>query len=672
MKFVFPEFLYALAFLSIPILIHLFNFRRYKVIKFSQVKFLKNVKQETQAVSRLKHLLILFSRCLAIIALVMAFAQPFLPAKEKIVSQGKKGISIYIDNSFSMQVKAEKGSLIDIAKEKSIEIINAYSASDKFHLITNDFQAKNQRWLNKEQIISEIQEIDVSPIHRSIKEVLNRISQIKNIDGLIRSKYLISDLQKTSFEINELKDSTKIFVLPIQNNIAENTNLDRLDFQLPYHLAKQQESIDFWVKSEKSSEERKVTGQLFINEKLKAPFSFNLVNQDSVEQIINYRTTDSKEILGKLIIKDFPVTFDDTLYFNYSIQSKIEVLHLFEDNPNKNLVALLSTDSLINYKINNLSQIDFADLQKNTLIILDEIKSLSSGLQQELIKFNELGGSMCIFPKSDMEVISFNTILQNLNTNTYGKKINDSLKVAEINRKSSLFEGVFAEIPKNLILPNVNSYWQINSSTNTLSEKVLSFQNQDAFLSKSETKTSLIYLSSVGLSSPNSNFSNHALFVPIIYNMALQSVKRKPVYYNLNEQIVTLKNIKRDESPVHIIGNGVDFIPKQQYIQNQLQINLSASIKSAGHYAISRNNKRIQSISFNYKRDESNLESYEVNEIKEKAKILGLNFVVIDKDINQLEKTINEFDKGTALWKYFIILALVFLGVEISLLRFLK
>ncbi|MBL4710371.1 MAG: BatA domain-containing protein, partial [Flavobacteriales bacterium] len=119
MKFIAPEFLYALGFLAIPILIHLFNFRRYKTVKFSQVRFLKSVKKQTQSTSKLKHIIVLLCRCFALAALVLAFAQPILEKDNQPIAVGKKGVVIYLDNSFSMQANAEVGSLLDLAKSKA-------------------------------------------------------------------------------------------------------------------------------------------------------------------------------------------------------------------------------------------------------------------------------------------------------------------------------------------------------------------------------------------------------------------------------------------------------------------------------------------------------------------------------------------------------------------------
>src|ERR1700722_15531164 len=102
MNFLFPSFLYALSAISIPIIIHLFNFRRYKKLYFSNVRFLKEVVQESHSKSKLRQLLVLICRCLVIAFLVFAFAQPFIPVKQGVTASGAKAISIFIDNSFSM------------------------------------------------------------------------------------------------------------------------------------------------------------------------------------------------------------------------------------------------------------------------------------------------------------------------------------------------------------------------------------------------------------------------------------------------------------------------------------------------------------------------------------------------------------------------------------------
>src|SRR6187431_847874 len=114
MSFVYPAFLFGLFAVAIPILVHLFNFRRFKKIYFTNVRFLREIKQDTRNRSRLKHLLILASRILAVIFLVLAFAQPYIPARGTKTTAGAKRVSVYVDNSFSMDAISSNGDLLEV------------------------------------------------------------------------------------------------------------------------------------------------------------------------------------------------------------------------------------------------------------------------------------------------------------------------------------------------------------------------------------------------------------------------------------------------------------------------------------------------------------------------------------------------------------------------------
>src|SRR5437868_3652994 len=159
MQFVYPGFLFALSALSIPIIIHLFNFRRFRRILFTNVRFLQEIKQDTRSRSRLKHLLILLCRLLAVTFLVLAFAQPLIPAGKNAIVGGVKHVSIYIDNSYSMDAVGKNGSLVETAKKKAREIANAYQPADKFQLLTTDFEARHQRVLNREEFLEMVDEV---------------------------------------------------------------------------------------------------------------------------------------------------------------------------------------------------------------------------------------------------------------------------------------------------------------------------------------------------------------------------------------------------------------------------------------------------------------------------------------------------------------------------------
>ena len=167
-----PQLLFGLLAIAIPILIHLFNFRKHETVYFSSIRFLKEIKTKNNKKRNIRNLLILLSRIAAIIFLVLAFAKPYIPIEEnKVISND---IFIYIDNSFSMDGISEKGRLLDLAKNNAINITDSYSAASKFHLITNDFSKKHNKGYDKQDLIEAISNIETSGDYKSFSQILKK------------------------------------------------------------------------------------------------------------------------------------------------------------------------------------------------------------------------------------------------------------------------------------------------------------------------------------------------------------------------------------------------------------------------------------------------------------------------------------------------------------------
>ena len=85
MTFINPTALWGLLALSVPILVHLFHFRRYTTVYFSDVRLLSQMEEQRSTKSNLKRLLLLFLRMAAIVLVVMAFAQPVFDQENPLV-----------------------------------------------------------------------------------------------------------------------------------------------------------------------------------------------------------------------------------------------------------------------------------------------------------------------------------------------------------------------------------------------------------------------------------------------------------------------------------------------------------------------------------------------------------------------------------------------------------
>ena len=109
MQFKNPEILYFLFLLIIPILVHLFQLRRFKKQEFTNVKLLKELEIQTRKSSTIKKWLLLTTRLLLLAALILAFAQPFFKAKD--FDKKNNELILVVDNSFSMQAKGNSGKI---------------------------------------------------------------------------------------------------------------------------------------------------------------------------------------------------------------------------------------------------------------------------------------------------------------------------------------------------------------------------------------------------------------------------------------------------------------------------------------------------------------------------------------------------------------------------------
>jgi len=177
MTFVYPSFLWALTTISIPIIIHIFNFRRYKTVYFSNTRFLEKIQSQAKSKRNIKQWLILLMRILIIVSLVIAFAKPI--SKNDIITKANcNSYSIYIDNSFSMDAQSAAGTNIDVAKDRASSIISAFPINSNYLLLSNEISSQQQHFYPQSIILHYLANIQTVPITRKTSFVINTLSQL--------------------------------------------------------------------------------------------------------------------------------------------------------------------------------------------------------------------------------------------------------------------------------------------------------------------------------------------------------------------------------------------------------------------------------------------------------------------------------------------------------------
>src|SRR5690606_23876251 len=122
MQFKHPEILWALFLLVIPVIIHLFQLRRFTKTPFTNVAMLQKVVSESRKSNSLKKWLLLFTRLLLLAAIIIAFAQPFTAL---VTALKEKETVVYLDDSFSMQAKDNGLTLLEKAVQDLIKNLDA-------------------------------------------------------------------------------------------------------------------------------------------------------------------------------------------------------------------------------------------------------------------------------------------------------------------------------------------------------------------------------------------------------------------------------------------------------------------------------------------------------------------------------------------------------------------
>lgn len=679
-KFTSPAFLFALFFIAVPIIVHLFNFRRFKKVLFTNVRFLKELKEETSSRNKLKHLLVLISRILAVSFLVFAFAQPYIPLQNTMqVKGGTRAISIFIDNSFSMEALAKEGTLLDVAKNKAKEIASAYQPSDQFQLLTNDFTGAQQRLINREELFDLIEQVKISPVSKKLSEIISRQKDaLSSQNSAIKLSYVVSDFQKSNDDFEQVQNDSllKVTLVPLNAQNTGNVFIDSCWFSAPAIQLNQPVEFNIVLKNTGNESAENVPLKLLINGLQKSVTSLSVPAKGESITKLSFSVSQPGWQKGEISIIDHPITFDDHYYFSFEVASQLSIYSLsksFHTNPYVN--ALFGKDAYFSLKTSGENQVDYTTLQQSNVVILDELKTISSGMAGEIKKFTEHGGSLVLFPDSAIDFNSWQSFLQSVDADHFTAFNSNPDKVEKLSTGHALFKDVFEKMTDNMNLPSVSMHYELSTGVRTSKETLIRLQSGGAFLNKYSFGKGNIYLFTVPMDPAFSNFTRHALFVPVLYKICLLSHPLNELQNTIgkNNSVTINKEISGEET-FHLVNKekAFDVIPESRNDQYGLSVFFGDFLKESGNYDLQFKGNTVADIAMNYNRNESQLDYFDATQLQSKVDEARLsNFKLADGSHADLAKKIAQANEGISLWKWCIILVLVFLGLEIVFLKLL-
>ncbi len=677
MSFVNSAFLWALSAISIPIIIHLINLRRHKTVYFSNTFFLENIKKDSRKRTQLKHWLILLARILTITMLVIAFAGPYIPNPNAQNNKLSEISVIYIDNSFSMQNEGTKGQLLKQAVQIAKEIVLNSETGKDFILITNSMKPEHQFILNHDNILREIDKIDFEPKPLVLKDLVVKAGNLIPSDKKA-ILYVISDMQESFISQEEapekLQDNIDLVFVPLAVNRITNLYVDSCFFLSPIHKFGQEEELSIVIKNSSDNDFYEIPIKLYINDTLKSMATFDIEAKGNKEINLKYKNTTKSHINGKIEISDYPVTYDNELFFNYYAAEQTKILNIFQNNDNKYLNSVFN-DSDAGFVCNTVKagNEQSSEIQNYDLVVLNGLKDISSGLASILKEFISIGGSVLIFPSTELNENSYNTFLNQFNAGQFQNQRVLNSKIEKIEANHYFLKNIFLKIEKNTDLPIVGMSLRYNLFSTSTSSVLYSSAGNNPIFTYTKFGQGQLFIFSTPIVDINSDFFKSPLFAPALYNIVIKSQINPDLYGIIqNKYEYELKGITEIE-PKDIFritdNKNIDIVCTHRSYGKSVKLFIPDEILKAGTYQIFNNETFVNYISLNYDRKESVLKYVEKEELQNFIKDKLNNKALIISNVENLNSSLVEISEGKRIWQYFILLALFFIVAEIAIAR---
>jgi hypothetical protein len=647
-----PEFLWALLTLSIPIVIHLFNFRKKRVVYFSNTRFIKQIKEETTALKRIKQYLILAARILFLSFLVLAFAQPFIPA-DKQLNAGSP-VVLYIDNSYSMTLQNGNATLLEQAVNYAQDLIDAFPAETRFVLLTNSNQAFLKKSKTKKEVSDYLTQIKPELENKSFERIVNK--DWRQTDAF----FVLSDFQQQQFE-NIKVDSFPFVLVPFQKENTSNLFFDSVYLQNPFLVKGEKNKLVCVLHNSGVDKRSQVLVRFFIEEIQVGSVTTDIQPNKNNEIVFDLPMNLSGWQRGRVSVNDAGNAFDNDFYLAFDFSTKVNVVEIKSSKALNYIDKVFANNQLFQFKSFKEGNMNYESAENADLLILNELNALSPSLQNVIDKNLKEGGSIFVIPSESADWNSFQSIMPQVKSVT----TTSNIAINKIDFDHPFFKNVFETRQDNIELPTSKPIINWNDNGETLIKLV----NDQPFLS-TINRTGKVFIVSSPLRLPFTNFATNALFVPVMYKMAVTGLKNtKSIYMQSNLVFVKSKdNLKLESKPLKLKGN-TEVIPEQRLINNQVMLNVEGVNLAPSHYWVMQEKDTIDLVAKNLESKESYLQYIKKDEL---LKRFGVNATILDTNDSSkpaIKNIVDENYKGKPLWKLALIISILFLLAEIALIR---
>ena len=679
--FLNPSILFALTTAFIPLLIHLFNRRKFKEIKFSTVHFLKEMVRKEMRRLRIRQLLLLLIRTLIIILLVLAFARPTLQSSGGF-SAGRSATEVVfvIDNSLSLNSLQLTGNLLESVRQWWLNLEPLLQMNDRLTVIlgTNPQKILAEREYYSPELWKKINKNIQPVLYRGDLQLatLKALEIFQKSDLSNKELYFISDFQANGINEQELQKywqefpkGINLYLLPVFHGREDNISIDSALV------------LNQLLEKDQLLQVRTVLKNQSVEKHLSSMVSLIIQNSRVAQQNISLPSTQSKIVQFEIIAQSsgYQAGFvecendalmeDNRYYFNYFIPEKIKILHLLPHLQFQSFIPTILQAAvereLFVYEKKILQDWSTLNLDEYQAVILEGFTDLPDGLINRLKQFNRNRKGMILIPGDNLAIQNFNKFLGNLEVGRIitrqGSTTDDEkfVSLGRINWAHPIFESLFTE-RKELNPIHFYAYYQLQPYRD--SEVIVELQNGDPFLLQGNKTAGPLFILAAPLQPEWNNLLVRGLVVPLFYRM---------IYYAVTQNVSQRQNIIVGEKFTQVLS-GV--LPPYQFTLRKpsgLEEKISPAFRGAdlylqlsqndeaGNYQVWQADRLLLVYSVNHPIEESLQQYYQQADLQ--RVFPGALWIDADRDaVAEIEKS----RYGLELWSYLILGAILLIFCE--------
>lgn len=695
MTFLNPIVLFGLIAASIPVILHLLNLRKLKIIEFSSLRFLKELQKTKIRKLKLKQIILLILRTLAIIFLVLAFSRPTIKSNLPLIGTYAKTTSIIIiDNSFSLDVSDEFGNRYNQVKNLAYSIIKSLKEGDEAAVVfsseSNSEQnvtlTRNKSFLTEQIAKSKISYVPMDLVS-NLRYVQSLMSEHNNIN---KEVFIISDFQSNIFR-NTYKDSLKLFdnntivyCLPVgskSNSSIQNLSVDSVGFISRIFQKGKLAEFEVQIRNNSNKEVKGVLVSMFYENERVAQKTIDIPANQTKSVNLAAEPQKTGIIKGMIEIDNDALETDNKRYFSFIIPDKPKVLLTGSESKTKFIDLALNLksngESSIETKSIKSSEIQSTDLKSYDLVIAAGGPFTNNDFSRFSQYIND-GGSILLFADDQTES---NTFISGAEALGLGKlqfreySQNQPISFSSNDKLHPLLTGVFKGTTES---KSIVESPKINKILSTGSGQIIIQTPAGGFLSEVRKNDGRLLYIGVTPDMSWSSFPLTGLFPALlnrsVYYLSLKENTGISANLGANVRINLPKKFAWNSNVKMIDPTGNHSTRKTVQLATGTLLELD-NLSNPGVFSfLTESGKEITSLSMNIDPTESNLNLTKEANLKSNLKSNLNNNValeIIDYTKN-LSSSLERARTGSELWQLFVLLALALLVTEMIISKTAK